>query len=404
MFADHLKCVSCNTTFPLDNQYECLECGNIIEVQYDYDKIAGSNLAAEESTRNYYWDLLPVNKKKAVSIGEGQTALVKSQKLAKRIGLKKLFFKCEFSNPTGSFKDRPVSVGMSKAVEFGYDKAIVASSGNGAGSVAAYAARAGIEAIVLVPEETPLEKVTQACAYGAKVIKVQGPYSNCFNLAKAASEQFNIFNLTTTFINPYTVEGDKLVSFELIEQMGGTIPDIVYVPIGAGPLLVGIHKGYREYKRLFNSTHVPKMAGIQAEGCSPIAQAFLAGKSSVTAVENPHTIAGGICDGLYGYSKDGTHTLNIIKQSNGFALFVSDHQIKEAQEWLAEDEGLFVEPSAAAGVAALVKSLKEKRIHNKETIVVILTGHGLKDMSQLTTGVEIPTISNEVNQLIKMIT
>lgn len=406
MSTNALRCVSCQQQFPLVPLYECEHCAGILEVTYDYSMIDKTHFTSQPSsiTKDYI-NLLPIQLQSSASVyaGEGQTALVEAKRLAQRIGMKRILLKCEFSNPSGAFKDRPVSVGVAKALEFGYEKIIVASSGNGAASVAAYAARAGLDAIVLVPESTPIEKVTQAQSYGAIVIRIKGPYSNCFNLAKVVGEKFNMFNLTTTFINPYTLEGDKTVTYELLEQMQGSIPDVIYVPIGAGPLLVGILKGYREYQLLHPEAQLPRMAGIQAKGCSPIARAFLAGDEHVQAEENPQTIAGGICDGLHGYSKDGTHTLNNIKQSNGFSSFVSDSEIIEAQKWLAQDEGLFVESSAAVGIAGLYKSLREGRISESDEVVVILTGHGLKEMSQMKATQDVPLIPNDVNQLIMIL-
>ncbi|NEU29846.1 threonine synthase [bacterium LRH843] len=382
--------------------YNCLHCGSPLEVSYDYEK-AKKQYIKTQSKKYDWFHLLPVEKKTFVHLGEGNTPLLKANRLAKRIGVENLFLKCEFSNPTGSFKDRPVSIGINKALQFGYRKVVVASSGNGAGSVAAYCARAGLEAIVLVPESTPLEKVKQARGYGANVIKVSGPYSHCFHLAKELSEKHNFFNVTTTFINPYTVEGDKLIAFEMLEQMEGTVPDAIYVPIGAGPLLVGILKGYTEYGYLSGESSMPRMAGIQAEGCSPIAQAFLVDEQNVQSEKNPQTIAGGICDGLVGYEQDGTYTLNKIRQSQGFSIYVSDHEIKEAGEWLAQDEGLFVEPAAAAGLAGLVKSLAENRVKIDDRIVVLLTGHGLKDMSEWNLTETVPLITNQTKELLKLL-
>ncbi|KAB2329554.1 threonine synthase [Cytobacillus depressus] len=390
MHALGLKCIGCHTTYPLFPLYECEKCRGILDVYYDFEKPRESDI------------FLPITGEKRISLGEGNTSLLQSRNLAKRLGLKNLFLKCEFTNPTGSFKDRPVSIGISKAVEFGFTKVIAASSGNGAASVAAYAAHAGLEAIILVPEKTPIEKIKQTLAYGANVIRVKGPYSNCFTLAKQVGEKQNIFNLTTTFLNPYTVEGNKMVAYELFEQLNSSIPDVIYVPIGAGPLLAGIYKGYLELKHRHHFGKLPRMAGIQAEGNNPIASAFLYGKSSVSPVANPCTIAGGIADGLMGYEKDGMYTLQCINESKGFALDVSDSSMLEAQMWLARDEGIFVEPSAAASIAGVAKSLQENRIREDDYIVVLLTGHGLKDMGNVPVACEVPMIEY-IDQLFELL-
>ncbi|GIO05614.1 threonine synthase [Brevibacillus reuszeri] len=391
MHATGLKCVFCQASYSLEPLYECAACTGILEVVYDR--------AQADDAR----DLLPIIRQNRIHLGEGETSLLSARRLAKRLGIKELLLKCEFMNPTGSFKDRPVAIGISKAVEFGFQKVIAASSGNGAASVAAYAARAGLEAIILVPESTPIEKVRQTMAYGASVIRVKGPYSNCFSLAKQLGESQNIFNLTTTLLNPYTVEGNKAVAHELYEQMKGIVPDVIYVPIGAGPLLIGIYRGYEEVRHFHEGTKLPRMAGIQAKGNNPIATAFKQGESDVRSEPNPQTIAGGIADGLVGYEKDGTYTLQIVKQSNGFVLDVSDSRILEAQILLAEEEGVFVEPSAAAGIAGLMKTLEEQRISENDSVVVVLTGHGLKDMGNVRVASEVPTIENGMEQLLEVV-
>ena len=179
--------------------------------------------------------------------------------------------------------------------------------------------------------------------------------------------------------------------------------DSIYVPIGAGPLLVGIFKGYEELKGMGVIDKLPKMVGIQAEGCSPIARAFLEDKKEVDSDDNPHTIAGGICDGLTGYARDGTYTLDTIRKSNGFAIYCDDKSILEAQRWLAVDEGAFVEPSSAAAIAAIVKSLQEKTIGKGETVIALLTGHGLKDMSNVKLTIDLPTVPNDLSKLLELV-
>lgn len=402
MYASGLRCAHCNKMFPLQVVYKCVDCGGILEVVYNYERIKpiGMKDKAKQKLKNY--DLLPVKEDMFIDMGEGWTPIVEANRLASQLGLSKVIFKCEFTNPTGSFKDRPISIGVSKALEFGYSRVVIASSGNAATAAAAYAARAGLKSIVLVPESTPAEKIKQAAFYGACVIRVRGPYSNCFNLAKEAAEHLDLFNLTTTFINPYTVEGNKTIAFELVDQLNGLVPDYVFVPIGSGPMMVGIYRGYVDYAALGLIESPPRMVGVQAEGCDPIARAFAEGAIEVEPLANPKTIAGGICDGLWGYADDGTHTLNYIRRSEGYALAVSDEEIKAAQIYLAQKEGLFVEPSGAAGVAGLVKSAIDGMIGADSCVVVILSGHGLKDMRVLGE-FDIPVIDSDVRELIKIV-
>lgn len=394
-----LKCVRCGSEHPLSPIYSCPACEGILDVVYDYERIENKWRRGEVDED----DLLPLPASERVTIGEGNTPLVKADRLARRLGLETLYLKCEFANPTGSFKDRPVSMGVSMGVRFGQKRIIVASSGNGAAATSAYSARAGLQAVVLVPESTPAEKVKQSLAYGAKVIRVGGPYSNSFALAKEVGEKYGMFNVTSTFVNPYTMEGDKSVAFEMHRQLNGRVPGLVYVPIGAGPLLVGIHKGYEELKKLGRASAVPRMAGIQAEGCSPIARAFLENRSEVESDPNPSTIAGGISDGLHGYAQDGTYVLDCIRRSRGYSDYVNDDAIREAQGWLARDEGLFVEPSSAVCIAELKRSLESGRVSASETVTAILTGHGLKDMQRVETGGEAPLIQKRAESLVHLL-
>jgi len=400
MYALGLRCVRCSKKYPLKVIYKCVDCGGILEVVYDYKRIKPIEMRDKARQKNF--NLLPLEEDTSIGMGEGWTPIVETKHLANQLGLSKVIFKCEFTNPTGSFKDRPISIGVSKALEFGYSRVVIASSGNAATAAAAYAARAGLKSIVLVPESTPAEKIKQAAFYGACVIRVRGPYSNCFNLAKEAVEHLDLFNLTTTFINPYTVEGNKTIAFELVDQLNDLVPDYIFVPIGSGPMMVGIYRGYVDYAALGLIESPPRMVGVQAEGCDPIARAFAEGAVEVEPLGNPNTIAGGICDGLWGYADDGTHTLNYIRRSEGYALAVSDEEIKAAQAYLAQKEGLFVEPSGAAGVAGLVKSASGGMIGADSCVIVILSGHGLKDMRVLGE-FDIPVIDNDVRELIKIV-
>ncbi len=370
-----LQCISCGERFDEQNIYECPSCGGILEVCYRNS--ADASLKLSES-----FDYMPVKKKQLITLGEGNTPLMKATKSTETIKSTALYFKNEFQNPTGSFKDRPVSIGLTKALEFGIRDFIVASSGNGAASVAAYCAKAGVVPTVYLPEFTSDEKVAQIRFYGARVNKVPGPYSNSFAAAKQATGS-KTANLTTTFLNPYTVEGDKIVGYEIFEQLGNSFPDYVFVPVGCGPLLVGAYKGFCEYRDLFSLQKLPKMVAVQADGNCPIVKAFLRNDNCVLSEPAPDTIAGGIADGLCGYEKDGAYTLAVVRESGGFAVSVADEQILEAQMILARNEGLFVEPSSAAAFAGVMKSIREKKIAPEDRVVVLLTGHGLKDMKSI---------------------
>lgn len=375
-----LCCTTCEKVYDALPIYHCENCEGVLKVTYNSSGLDNPNVKLSES-----FDFLPLTKEEKVTLGEGNTQIIKATSLSNRLGNINVYLKCEFSNPTGSFKDRPVSIGISKAVSFGFKKVVAASSGNGASSVAAYAAKANLESLILVPENTPQEKVLQTLSYGAKVVKVKGSYSNCFSLAKELSEKKDYYNVTTTFYNPYTVEGDKTIGYEIIEDLYNTKIDYIFVPIGVGPLLVGIYEGFKDYKRINPEIEMPQMVGVQATGNKPIVEAFEKKRDTVFCETNPDTIAGGIADGLVGYEKEGSYTLNYIKKSNGFAIDVTDKEIMEAKKILARVEGLFVEPSAAASLAGLIKGMKHIACNKSHSInvVLVLTGHGLKDLKNL---------------------
>lgn len=395
-----LKCIECGNKYEVKPIYKCPNCNGILDVIYDFEKEMVQEIKTSNQLKQRF---IFHNHTTDNMIKEGDTPIISLRKSAKKIKTGHLYGKCEFLNPSGSFKDRPVAAGIKKALEFGYEKVIVASSGNGAASVAAYAAHFDLECTILVPESTPDEKVKQAYFYGGKVIKVKGPYSNSFNLAFRLSDALPYYNLTTTFINPYTVEGDKGVAYETHFQLEQW-PDYIVVPIGAGPLLVGTYKGFKEINELFNlNRELPKMIGVQATGCSPIAEAFKMGRKYVTEVQNPQTVAGGIGDGLHGYSEDGTYTLNIIRKSGGFCIDVTDAELLSTQSELAKEEGIFVEPSAATSLAGWRKAFEGKDMTDISALL-LLTGHGLKDMKSIDRKEEkIPCVQPNLEELLRLI-
>lgn len=400
-----LQCINCKAKYEIAPLYKCIRCNGkgILLVQYNFEKeFAHSDISLSALKRK----LIFHDSKIDTILGEGNTPIKKFHKISKKLKVN-LYGKYEFLNPTGSFKDRPVAAGIKKAIDFGIEKIIVASSGNGAAAVSAYAAATGLKSIVLVPESTPLEKVMQTKFFGSEVIRIKGPYSNSFNLALKMSETGEFYNLTTTFINPFTIEGDKGVAYELHFQLNEW-PDYIVVPIGAGPLLAGIYKGFYELNKLLGfNRKLPKMIGVQSSGCAPIARAFLNNSQNVIAEENPCTIAGGISDGLSGYSEDGTYTLDIIRNSKGYCIDVSDDEILSAQEDLAKMEGIFVEPSAAASLAGMYKLIKlYGNIFLEKNVSLILTGNGLKDLksvkvSEKTTPCIYPKIE-ELNKVLRV--
>jgi threonine synthase len=394
MFATKLKCLRCGAEFPLLTRYRCLKCKGILDVDYDYEAMKKEGVGSQFTMRKgegmwNFKDFLPVRKESIVTLREGDTPLFHCERLGELLNLSNVYLKDETRNPTGSFKDRPVSCAISKAREEGANTVVTSSAGNGAVAVASYAAKAGMKVIILVPSTTSRNKLLSIVCSGATLVKIKGTYSDCFGLVRELSQKYEWINLTSTFLNPFATEGDKTVAYELYQQLD-FVPDWIVVPVGAGPLLVGIYKGYKELKKLGLVDKLPAMVGIQAKGCAPIVRAFDKGDLEVKAWGIPRTIAAGIADPLKGYSDDGTLTLQIIRESGGVAIAVDDQNIMETTLKLSSTSGIFAEPTGASSVAGL-KKLKEKGIlRESDTVICMVTGSGFKDTHSVEEHVKIP--------------
>jgi len=376
------RCTACGRPHALGRIYRCQACAAPLDLRYDYARIPRAAFDPPGGGRARgvwaYADLLPVPPGAAVTLGEGQTPLLACRRLGKRLGLDRLWAKDETRQPTGSFKDRPLSVAVSAARALGFDTVVTASSGNAAASMAAYAAQAGLRGVVIVPAAAPPPKLFQMLASGARVVRVRGSVSDCIRLAQAAAHAFDWCNVTSTFENPYSVEGDKTVAYELARDLGWRAPEWIAVPTGAGPLPVGIYKGFQELQRAGLVERLPRMVAAQAKGCAPIVRAFREDAQEVTPWAGGGTIAGGIHDPLAGYSQDGTRTLRMVRESRGVAVAVPDSAIEQATRWMAADEGLYVEPTAAVAAAAAAALRAAGTIAEGEEVVIVSTGHGLK--------------------------
>jgi len=400
MFATKLKCIKCAAEYSLVTRYGCPKCGGILDVIYDYEAMRkeGIDLYFPGVKNEGMWrfkDLLPIEKKESiVTLREGNTPLFRCEKFGASLNLASLYLKDETRNPTLSFKDRPISCAISKAKEEGKEIVTTSSSGNAGVAVASYATKAGMKAIIVVPATAPRNKLLSIVVSGAILVKVKGTTSDCFMLAKKLSQEYEWANLTSTFMNPFATEGDKTVAYELYEQLGH-VPDWIIVPIGAGPLLVGIYKGYKELKELGLVNKLPSMIGVQAEGCAPITKAFEKGEEEVKAWGAPHTIASGIADPLQGYSDDGTFVLKVIRKSGGLATAVDDESLIENVKKLSAAMGIFAEPTACASIACLKKLRKKGILKEKDTVVCIITGSGFKDAHTIEKYVEVPPVEIE---------
>jgi threonine synthase len=343
--------------------YACPQCGETLAVEYPQ---LPARWTSDAPGLWRYGPLLPTAVE-PTTLGEGGTPLLRAGSV---------WLKNETVNPTCSFKDRPVAVATTMARELGLEGLLCASTGNTAVSVAAYGARAGLPVACLVPSSAPRAKLAQIQAAGAFLIAVDGTYSDTHALAGEAARRCGWADLTSTYVNPYMLEGDKTVGFELFEQLG-RVPDWVVIPVGAGPLLAGVHKAFEELRALGATTSPgPRLLAAQASACAPIARAFQRGEDEVRAWAAPaHTAASSIADSLAGYADHGTRTLRLVRASGGAAVAVGEDAIAAAARRLAREVGLFVEPGAAAAVAA-AEGLDGD-------VVLLLTGHGLKDPDSL---------------------
>lgn len=341
-----------------------------------------------------YKEYLPVtDKTPVITLNEGNTPLIFAGNLSKLIGNGiKVFLKYEGLNPTGSFKDRGMTMAISKAIEEGSKAVICASTGNTSASAAAYSARSGIKCVVLIPKGAiALGKLAQALIHGAMVLAIKGNFDDAFKLVKEISEKHPITLVNS--INPYRIEGQKTGAFEICSQLGGKPPDYHVIPVGNAGNITAYWKGYKEYKDKGMIKTLPKMVGFQAEGAAPIVM----GK----VVTKPETIATAI---RIGNPASWRRAEAARDESGGLIDMVSDKEILAAYKLLADKEGVFVEPASAASVAGLIKKSKKGYFTKGSTVVCILTGHGLKDPDRAIATIKKPKIiDNNIKSVLKEI-
>ena len=374
-----LRCISCNQLVrEKESSTRCPSCRHPLDVRYDYAYIRSR--LNRYSLRNSpvkalkYLDFYPLlDLDLVVSMNEGGTPLYRCTRLAERTGIRDLYIKNEGANPTGVFKDRGSLVELTKAKELGAKAVCVASTGNMAASVAAYASVAGLTCYVLVPEGTAIGKLAQALSYGARLLQVRGTYTDAARLTEEMSERHG-FYLAGDYA--FRVEGQKSQSFEIIEQLDWRPPAVVIVPMGCGTNMAAVWKGFKEFYELGLVDRLPRMVGVQAEGCAPILTAFQQGVETPTPVEKPFTVCTAVAAGD---PLDGLKALAAMRESGGCGVILSDAEILDAQQQLAHQESIFVEPSGAIPVAALSSLLTTGRIRPDEVVVCLATGNGLKD-------------------------
>ena len=365
--------------YPLEAINVCEETFSPLEVAYDYDEIrrqvSRESIAAGPNSIWRYKAFLPVESENPIDVGTGMTPLVKSNRLARRLGLKNLYIKNDAVNmPTLSFKDRVVSVALTRARELGFSTVSCASTGNLANSTAAIAAHAGMDCCVFIPADLEAGKIMGTLIYNPTLMAVKGNYDQVNRLCCEVANSYG-WGFVNINLRAYYSEGSKTLGYEVAEQLGWELPDHIVAPLASGSLFTKIYKGFNEFVKvgLVDDKNV-RFSGAQAEGCSPIAQAFKEGRDFVTPVK-PNTIAKSIA---IGNPADGYYALDIARKTNGNIESVTDAEIVEGMKLLAETEGIFTETAGGTTIAVLKKLVEAGKINSNEKTVVYITGNGLK--------------------------
>lgn len=376
-----MRCIGCGRAYDMAvPAYSCTSCGNLLEISMDVPsaqrRLSEGDMAGRPLSVWRYRELLPVGVgAETFSRGEGGTPLIRCRNLERHLGLEDLWVKFDGMNPTGSFKDRGMTVGISKAKELGMRVVTCASTGNTSASLAAYAGMAGLKCVVLIPEgKVALGKLAQAMMHGAKVVSVKGNFDEALDMVMRASGPLGMYVLNS--VNPFRLEGQKTAAYEVCDQLGGSAPDSLYIPVGNGGNSAAYWKGFTEYEALGLVRSLPRIVGVQAEGSAPVAHLFSAGADSLVPVARPETVATAI---RIGNPANWKKTVKAIKDSKGTCSTVSDEDILDAQRLMAEKEGVFAEPAGAAALAGLVRDVESGAVDRSSRIVCVSTGHGLKD-------------------------
>jgi threonine synthase len=390
-FMKALKCRECGREYPLAATHVCEFDFGPLEVVYDYDKIRASlTRATIESRRKSMWryrELLPVATEPTVGCEVGFTPLIKADRLAKRLGIRELWIKNDTVNyPTLSFKDRVVSVALSRAKELGFTTVACASTGNLANSVAANAAAAGLKAYVFIPSDLEQGKVVNSLVYGANVVGIKGHYDEVNRLCAEIAGKYG-WAFVNVNMRPYYAEGSKSMGFEIAEQLGWRIPQHTVVPMASGSLLTKIQKSYQELTKLgLVSGTKYHVHGAQPTGCSPISVAQKSGLDFFKPVK-PNTIAKSLAIGT---PADGFYALKVMKETGGAADDVTDDEIREGIKLLAEHEGIFAETAGGVTVGVAKKLIASGKIPANDSAVLCITGNGLKTLDAVVSHVGAP--------------
>ena len=380
-FMKALKCRECGREYPLEATHVCEFDFGPLEVAYDYEKIKNALsrelIAARPKTMWRYRELLPIAGEPTVGPLVGFTPLVKAPRLAKALGIRELWVKNDAVNyPTLSFKDRVVSVALSRAKELGFKTVACASTGNLANSVAANAASAGLKSYVFIPSDLEQGKILNSLIYGSNVIAIRGHYDEVNRLCAEIAGKFG-WAFVNVNMRPYYAEGSKSMASEIAEQLGWRAPQHTIIPMASGSLLTKIHKGYQELMKVgLIAESQPKVYGAQATGCSPISTAQKAGLDFFKPVK-PDTIAKSLAIGT---PADGFYALKVMRETHAAAEDVTDDEIRDAIKLLAETEGIFAETAGGVTVGVAKKLIASGKIPKNDSAVICVTGNGLKTL------------------------
>jgi len=372
-----LECSSCNKQYDATTEQHFRTSGKPLLARYDLKQAARTlNLETLKSRPQNLWryaEVLPDDP--PVTLGEGMTALIHAARLGKSMGVAKLYVKDEGLNPTGSFKARGMTAAVTRAKKLGAKALAAPTAGNAGGALAAYAAAAGIPAVIVMPADTPLANVMECQAFGAQVVKLNGLISDCGKYVAERKDREGWYDVST-LKEPYRVEGKKTMGYELWEQFGGRLPDVILYPTGGGVGLIGMCKAFDEMQEMgWIGAERPRMVAVQAEGCAPIVRAWDAHHDAAEFFANAATIASGLrVPGPLG----DLMIIKMLHQTNGTALTVTDNEMLEAGRELARMEGIFAAPEGAATVIAARKLAASAWIHPSDTVVLFNTGTGYK--------------------------
>lgn len=372
-----LECSACGKEFDAGIEQHLCTCGKPLLARYDLRRAAATlNLEALKSRPRNLWRYSEVLPEGApVTLGEGMTPLVHAARLGGAMGLSKLYVKDEGLNPTGSFKARGMTAAVSRAKQLGAKALAAPTAGNAGGALAAYAAAAGLPAVIVMPADTPSANVMECRAFGAQVVKLDGLISDCGKYVAERKDREGWYDVST-LKEPYRVEGKKTMGYEVWEQFGGKLPDAIFYPTGGGVGLIGMCKAFDEMQAMgWIGAERPRMVAVQAEGCAPIVKAWEAGRDASEFFPNAATIASGLrVPGPLG----DLMILKMLKQTGGTPISVSDAEMLEAGRELARSEGIFAAPEGAATVSAARKLAASGWLKPGETVVLFNTGSGYK--------------------------